>query len=56
MTDYTTHINFTVRYYASAETKKQLQVLCLGDEDEDVMLYTWLITDHNKTTQHDNMK
>ena len=46
----------TVRYYANAETKKQLQVLNLGGEDEDIQLYTWLMVKNNKTIEHDNMK
>lgn len=46
----------SVRYYANAETKKQLQVLSLGEQEEDIQLYTWLMVEHNKTIEHDNMK
>ena len=45
-----------MRYYANTETKKQLQVLNLGGQEEDVQLYTWLMVEHNKTIEHDNMK
>ena len=62
MTVYATliHYNYTqclaVRYYANAEAKKQLQVLNLGGEEEDIQLYTWLTVEKNKTIEHDNMK
>ena len=45
-----------MRYYANAEAKKQLQVLNLGGEEEDIQLYTWLTVEKNKTIEHDNMK
>lgn len=46
----------TVRYYANAQTKKQLQVLDLGDQAEDIQHYTWLMVEHNNTKEHDNIK
>ena len=46
----------TVHYYANTETKKQLQVLNLGEQEDDIQLYTWLMVEHNKTIEHDNMK
>lgn len=52
--DFTNH-TVTVRYYANAETKKQLQVLNLGAQEEDVQAYTWLMVEHNKTVEHDNI-
>lgn len=45
-----------MRYYANTETKKQLQVLNLGGQEDDVQLYTWLMVENNKTIEHDNMK
>ncbi len=53
--DYT-KLYLMVRYYANTETKKQLQVLNLGGQEDDIQLYTWLSVEHNKTIEHDNMK
>lgn len=44
----------SVRYYANGETK-QLQILNLGKEAEDVQHYTWITVEQNKTVEHDNI-
>ena len=52
-------LKFYIIQYATtpiAESKKQLQILNLGGQDEDVLHYTWLMVEHNKTVEHDNTK
>lgn len=47
---------FAARYYANVEEKKQLQIMTLGDKSDNVQLYTWLLIEHNKIYEYDDMK
>ena len=47
---------FAAQYYANAKEKKQLQIATLGEESDNVQLYTWILTEHNNTYEYDNMK